>query len=124
MTKPSRDKVVKEGKKDKQEKTLNRDEELPMAVGHIGYDRGTPHGSALYEALKKLEEGIDGLSDSTNTLIQMKDSGNLTSYAVAKYGFTDLSTATAGLAEMEAAKGALDGIAATLTQLFSKMRNG
>lgn len=95
-----------------------------MAVGHYQYDRGTTLGQALFQALRDLEHGRDGLIDMTNTLIQMKDGSSLTSYAVAKFGFTDVTAATAVLAEMESAKGALDGIAATLDQLFNKLRNG
>ena len=95
-----------------------------MAVGHYSYNRQTPHGAALHAALTDLEGGRDSLLQSVATLIQMKDGANLTAYAVEKFGFPDVATATAALAELESAKGALDGIAATLNQLFNKFRNG
>jgi hypothetical protein len=95
-----------------------------MAVGHYEYNRSTPHGQALHESLTQLEEGRDNLLRQIATLIQMKDGGTLGVYAVGKYGFPDTTVANAALAELESAKGALDGIAATLNQLFNKFRNG
>lgn len=95
-----------------------------MAVGHFTYSKSTPNGQALFLALRDLENGYTNLVDQVGAMIQMKDGGVLTSYAVAQYGFTDATTANSALAELESAKGALDGIAATLTQAFNKFRNG
>lgn len=95
-----------------------------MTVGHLEYNRTTNHGAALYSALRDLEEGRDNLLRVVATLIQMKDGGSLTSYAVDKFGFTDTTAATNALSELESAKGALDTAAATLNQLFNKFRNG
>ena len=95
-----------------------------MAVGHIEFNAQSPLGSGLKAALAALEAGRDGLDNHVATLIQMKDSGVLTDYAVGKYGFGTVANATSALAEMESAKAALDGIKATLDQLFAKFRNG
>lgn len=95
-----------------------------MVVGHIEYNAQTPLGGDLSSVLEALERGVTGLGEHVATLVQMKDGGSLTSYAVGKYGFGTTANAAAALAEMEAAKGALDGIAATLNQLFAKFRNG
>lgn len=93
-----------------------------MAVGHYEFNPQTPHGAGLRAALTALESGRDGLSQHVSTLIQMKDGGNLTDYAVAKYGFGTTGNATSALAELESAKAQLDGIAAALNQLFAKFR--
>lgn len=95
-----------------------------MAVGHYEYNRQSPHGAALHDALTSLEEGRDNLLRTVATLIQMKDGDALTSYAVGKFGFSDVTSATAALAELESMKGALDGIKAALDQAFNKFRNG
>jgi hypothetical protein len=95
-----------------------------MAVGHYTYNRSSENGQGLFQALTDLEEGRDGLTRIVGALVQMQDGGTLTSYAVTKFGFTDTTSANAALAELNSAKGALDGIAATLTQLFNKFRNG
>lgn len=95
-----------------------------MAVGHIAYNPQSRQGAFLHAALTGLEDGVDGLSKTVATLIQMKDGADLTAYAVGEYGFGTTANATAALAELESAKGALDGIAATLNQLFNKFRNG
>lgn len=93
-----------------------------MAVGHIGFEPNSSHGRGLDEAVSKLEAGRDGLRRHVATLIQMKDAGSLGTYAVEKYGFPTPETATAALAEMEAALGALNGIEATLNQFFARFR--
>lgn len=95
-----------------------------MAVGHYGFNPQSPRGSALHGALSRIENGRDDLLREIATLIQMKDGANLTAYAVGQYGFAGVTEATAALAELESAKGALDGIAATLNQLFNKLRSG
>lgn len=95
-----------------------------MAIGHFEYDRNTNHGAQLFGALRDIEEGRDNLLRVVATLIQMKDGSDLTSYAVEKFGFPDVSTATNALAELESTKGALDTAAATLNQCFNKFRNG
>lgn len=95
-----------------------------MAVGHYEYNPQSPHGALIDGALTNLESGRDGLNQVIATLIQMKDGANLTSYAVGKFGFPDVATATSALAELESLKGALDGIAATLNQAFAKFRSG
>jgi hypothetical protein len=95
-----------------------------MAVNHYSYNAQTPDGAALRDALARLEDGYDGLKQSVGALIQMKDGANLTNYAVAKFGFPDVPTATAALAELESLKAALDAAAAALTQAFNRFRNG
>jgi hypothetical protein len=95
-----------------------------MAVNHYSYNAQTPDGAALRDALARLEDGYDELKQTVGAIIQMKDGADLTDYCVGKYGFADVATATAALAELESLKGALDGIAATLTQAFNRFRNG
>ena len=94
-----------------------------MAMGHITYGAGSQFGADLKASLDHLEAGRNGLARHVAALIQMKDGATLTAYAVGAYGFETVGNATAALAEMESAKGALDGIAATLDQLFAKFRS-
>lgn len=95
-----------------------------MAVGHSGFNPQTEHGRELREGLDWVENGRERLRRHRDTLIQMKDSGQLGSYAVSKYGWTDVAAAIAGLAELESALGQLDaaGVKAALDQLFAKLR--
>lgn len=95
-----------------------------MAINHYSYNRSTSHGQALFQALQQLEEGRDNFLRVVGALIQMKDGSDLTSYAVAQFGYPDIDTAEASLAELEALEGALDGIAATINQCCNRHRNG
>ena len=91
-----------------------------MAIGHIKYDRSTNRGSALYQALDKLEKGFKELTAEFGTMEQMKDGASLTSYAVAEYGFLDTAGAEAALAEIGSAKFVSE---AAILQMLNKLRN-
>ena len=91
-----------------------------MAISHIKYSRSTNRGSALYQALDKLEKGFKELVAEFGTLEQMKDGANLTAYSVTEYGFLDTTGAEAALSEIGSAKFVAE---AALIQLFNKLRN-
>lgn len=94
-----------------------------MAMGHIIYNPASQYGADLKASLDHLEAGRDGLRRHVAALIQMKDGGVLTAFAVGAYGFETVANATAALAELESDLAQLDGIAAALDQLFAKFRS-
>lgn len=94
-----------------------------MPVGHFQYNPQTAAGARLKSAMTRLEGGVTDLIDEVDTMIQMKNGATLDAYAAGQYGFPDADTANSALAELEAVKGALNGIAAALNQAFAKFRN-
>jgi hypothetical protein len=95
-----------------------------MAVGHITFDRNSVDGAMLANALAHLEQGIDGLQRTRDMMIQMKNGAVFDSYAVGKFGTTDVPGMTALFAEIDSALAKLNdpATAAALKQLQDKLR--
>jgi hypothetical protein len=99
-----------------------------MAIGHIDYNRQSEYGKQLKQATSDFETGLNALIEQRDTLIQMKDGANFTTYALTKYGFPSTAVADAALAEIESALAkvtvdtSVSGTKAALNQMLDKFR--
>jgi hypothetical protein len=99
-----------------------------MALGHIDYNQQSAYGNQLKSAIDRFLGGLDDLVELKDTLIQMKDGGSFTTYALTKFGFPTTVTADAALAEIEAALNkvtvntSVQDTATALKQLGDKFR--
>lgn len=100
-----------------------------MAIGHITYDRSSVEGQKLASALTSLEQGVAGIRQMRDAMIQMRDNGTTsTSYIVGKFGFTDPAVADAAFAEIDslvnklATDASVTNVATALKQIQDKFR--
>ncbi len=99
-----------------------------MSVSHITFDRNTPYGQTLRKALDQFEVGFLTLQELRNTMVQMEDTGVFTTYAVAKFGTTDVAGMTALFGELDAClaklttDGSVSSVFAAINQLLARLR--
>jgi hypothetical protein len=97
-----------------------------MAFTHIHFDQQTQYGSKQRRALTNTEDGRDGLFDIREAMAQMRDGDGSAAIHYAevteRFGYPTDAKSKEAFDEINAACIALDGIAATLNQLFAKMR--
>lgn len=103
-----------------------------MAVAHINFNAGTPHGGLLKNGLSRLEDALNNLNELKATMQLMIDGdGSQTAhfpYMQEKFGFTDNAGAKAAWDELNSVlfklntNSSVDSVNAALLQVFNKFR--
>lgn len=83
-----------------------------MAVSHISYTKGSPHGHLLAKALDDLRNGVNGLNLIFQTMNHMKDGDGSQAahftYASSMFGFPSDDVAKAAYDELNSLQAKLN----------------
>lgn len=103
-----------------------------MAVTHISYNHGTPHGQMLDNSLRQFEHGLNGLVSLKASMATMidGDGSNVShfTYMADKFGFVDTTAAKAAWDELNSSlfklttNSSVSDVNAAILQLQAKLR--